>query len=457
MSTLNAILEIGKRGLVVSQLGTNTVGNNIANVNTPGYSRQRVELKGLEIKNSVLGALGAGVDVERITRQRDLYLDRQLRTANAGLGRYEAASEQLARVEELLQEPNGQSLRRLLDDFWNAWYEVGNQPEDRSARLVLRSKASALTEGFHRLARGLTDTRERLNSRLADTIDLLNDRLAEIARLNGEILRTGGGNGGSNVAQDRRDLVLDEISKLASIDVVYREAGEVDVYIEGQAVVQGVEAGKLGKRWKTVNDEQILQLTGLDGKELQLRSGEIRALVGVRDTVLPDFQQALDEIAGELVTAVNDLHAQAFTSDGRQGLLFFDSTKTQAKDIALDAGILTDVTNVAVSSDGTPGNSDVALEIARLRSARLLSDGVSLAEGYQQWVTELGAQAKAAADSAESQRLLVGHLEDARESAQGVSLDEEMAQLITFQTAYGAAARIISAVDEMMDTLLRMV
>ncbi len=458
MPTLNGILQLAKRGLAASQLGTSTAGNNITNVNTPGYSRQRVELRSSEVRDSILGTIGAGVDVQRISRQRDLFLDRQIRAANADLGRFRAESDQLQGIENLFQEPNGQGLGVLLDDFWNAWYEVSNQPEDRSIRQTLVSRASALTRGFHRLAKGLSQARQEINQELADRVKTLNDRFAELARLNGEVIKAQGQKGAANAALDRRDLLLDEISKVVPVDVVYKDSGSVNVYVEGQAVVQGVNAGQLALQAESVNGVEILQLRGVDGNNLILRNGELKALLDVRDTVLPDFQQTLDEIAGKLVSSVNDLHAQGYTLDGRQGLSFFDSTKVQAKDIALDAEILTDVSNVAVSQDGTPGNNDIAIRIARLRDALVAADGkTTLAGRYQELVTDLGSKSEAAATSLESQQLVVGHLEDTRESAQGVSLDEEMANLITFQTAFGAAARVVRAVDEMTQTLLTMI
>jgi flagellar hook-associated protein 1 FlgK len=457
MPTLSGILEIAKRGLMVSQLGTNTAGNNIANVNTPGYTRQRVDLESSDVRDAILGTVGSGVDVQRIARQRDLYLDRQIRTANSDLGRFRVEAEELKSVEDLLQEPGGQGLGALLDEFWNAWYEVGNQPEDRSVRQLLVTKATALTDGFNRLAKGLSNARRQLNQRVDDMVKLLNDRFAELARLNGEIIKSQGQKGSANAALDRRDLILDEISQLVQVDVLYAESGTVNVYLEGQAVVQGVVAGELRAETTSVNGEQILQLKGVDGNNLRLRNGELKALVNVRDTILPGFQQTLDEIAETLVSAVNDLHVQGYTPDGRQGLPFFDSTKVQAKDIALDADILTDVSNVAVSKDGTPGSSDIATEIARLRGTGLLDDGAtSLSARYSELLTEVGAKTETATTSLETQEMVVGLLEDTRESAQGVSLDEEMTNLITFQTAYGAAARVIGVVDEMMQTLLTM-
>jgi flagellar hook-associated protein 1 FlgK len=435
-------LETTLRGILAQQLALNVTGHNIANANTPGYTRQTARMEASvpytepgTSRPPQAGQLGTGVTVAEYERVRDTFIDVQLRAQTMRASAAEATRDGLQQVELALAEPSSNGLNSLLERYWSAWHDVSNSPENVATRQALAQSAASLVDGFRTFVSQLdtiaSQTADNVTATLADVnsigrqIGLLNDTISR-ARLVGDQ---------PNDLLDQRDVLLDRLAQLGNVSVTEGALGSVDVTIGGATLVSGTTAS-------TLAETDFTSLTS--GK----RGG---GLSDLRDTVLPGYRATIDGIASALITQTNTRHAAGFDLAGAAGGAFF--TGTGAGDIAVSSAILASPSLIAASGNGTPGNADNALAIANLRSTPVVG-GSTIDTAYVQLVTTVGSDAQEAQRTLENAALLAGSLEDRRQSVSGVSLDEEMTNLVKFQRGYQASARAMSAVDSMLETLI---
>ncbi|MEP0829323.1 MAG: flagellar hook-associated protein FlgK [bacterium] len=450
-------LEMGKRALATHQLSLNTVGHNISNVNTPGYTRQRVNTTTTYPQKIPSGLVGTGVKAVDIVQIRDLFLNRQFRENNKALGQWTSMEKTLTQIESIFTEPNRDSLSDLLDQFWTSWSDLANNPESMAARTALVEHTNLLTSGFNRLYRQMSDLSKSVDNDVVMTVQKVNDLAEEIASLNQQIARAELGGQKANDLRDKRDLLIDELSQYVDINSVEQKNNTATVYIGSLAIVEGVTSFKIGTR-KTVAGETTASAIVWAGttKEIKNLNGELLGMVETRDRILPDYMAKLDEMAQALISQVNSLHQTGFGLDGSTGLNFFDPLKNGAATIAINFSIAGNVNKIAASRGGEVGDNLNALAIADLRYSQVLSRGTAtLSEFYNSLIGELGIDSSKAQGLKENFELLLNQIENARQAVQGVSLDEEMAQMIKFQHAFDAAARVITTMDEALVTVIQ--
>lgn len=457
MPGLFGILELARGSLLAHKLALNVTGNNIANVETPGYTRQRVDLESAPPINSTIGQLGTGVLAVDVHRLRDRFLDERFWRENHILGRWESLEKHLNRLEALFNEVDVKGLGGFLEDFWKGWNDLANNPEDRATRLILIEKARALVETFHRLDRELVEQQRGLSSEIAQKVDRINTLAQQIADLNEKISQVEAGGHQASVLRDQRDLLIDELSKIVDLKTLEKADGSVEVLLGSRSLVYGGKANPLVLKLTSDNGGVSKVLWG-DGRALEPSGGELKGLIETRDELIPSFQQDLDRLAKGLVTAVNQLHRQGYGLDGSTGLDFFDPDGITAKDISLSGEITSDPSKIAASSDGNPGDNANALAIAELRDSLQMRKGTqSFSEFYNSLVAAIGAKRQEAGLQRESAELLVNQIENQRASAHGVSLEEEMVNLVRFQQAFGAATKVVTVVEGMIAAVLNMV
>jgi flagellar hook-associated protein 1 FlgK len=470
MSGLSGAIEIGRSALRAQQIGISVTGDNIANVNTPGFSRRLAKLE----TSAPAAGLGTGVTVADVSRARDQILDSQIRFQNGLFGRLEAMQRAFFTVEGIFSELAGSSaneagavfsqssgvgLSGALSRFFNAFQDLANNPESGSARAVIREEGQLLSRNFRRLDDQLKNLQSDLESEFQRQVDQANTLLNEIGALNARIPSERGVGGGSSAPlEDRRDQLVEDLSKLMDISSREQDDGTLTVYQSGRILVDHAAVSGLSRRVEVSGDTAVSKLTmSSTGETLTLTGGSLNGISEVRDTRIPEYLSTLDSLASTLVSEVNRAHSAGFGLDGSSGTDFFDAAGTTSRTLQVNSAILDNTDLIAASSDGTKGNNAVALQISDLRLNRLFSGGTkTMEEFYGDLVGQVGSHAREVFLSLESQRVISEQLTQRRDNVRGVSVNEEAANLILFQRAYQAAARIVTIVDEMFQSVLAM-
>lgn len=453
MFGLFAALEMGKRSLLAQQFAMTTTGHNIANINTPGYSRQRVELVSTLPLDMPTGKLGTGVTVSNVSQVRDLFLTAQYRSENGSLKRWDVTYKALSQVEGLLSEPSESGLNQLLTDFWNAWENLTTNPNARSGVI---EKGNVLVNAFHQYATEIKNLKENLDSDIANRLSQVNLLSSQIADLNRQIISSESIGHKANDLRDRRDLLIDEMSGISQVRTIERENGGVAVLLGSMALVDGPDYLKVStEEIGTGNDVSTVAYWENTSFQIQFSGGELSALQEMRDKLIPDFEANLDQLASTLVNAVNAIHRTGYGADGSTGINFFDQYQVTAATIELNQDVINDPALLAASLSGEEGDIRVAQSISELRSSKLMVSGTMTVNSfYANMVGTLGTKVQEAGNLKDNYELLVTQIENQRQSVQGVSSDEEMAQMVKFQRAYEAAARVITYADSALDTIV---
>ncbi len=458
MSGLFSGLEIGKKALATHQLWLNTIGHNVANVNTPGYTRQRVTITTTLPEPTNAGPMGSGVQATDIRNVRDLFLNQQYRLENKNLGQWQAMEKTMTQIEAMFNEPNEDSLNDLMNEFWNAWEDLTQfgQTESASARIALIEKANLMTSGFHRLYAGLKDLQYSVNKDVEMMVEDINSYANEIAALNKKISREEVGGDNANDLRDRRDLLIDQLSQLVDVNTLDLKNGATMVQIGSMILVDEQRAIDITMEPTTVNGVRVSELRwqGSD-KVVTSLNGQLKGLIDTRDEVITKYMDDLDAMAETLVTQVNGIHEEGYGLEGTIGYGFFDDRFTSAAKISVSFDIQQDINLIAASQSGEVGDNTNAVAIAALRDQLLLNNGNStVGEYYNAMISRVGVETSKSTQFREDYELLVEQIENSRQSVQGVSLDEEMAQMIKYQHAFDAAARVITTVDEALDVVI---
>ena len=459
-------IETGRRALQAQQTAIQVASHNIANVNTPGFSRRRAEI--VNADSGVPGGIGSGADVANVVRLRSAFLDAQFRVEQQVRGRWEAVESALMGIEAIFNEPagagsseagtifnesSGLGLSGSLSRFWNAWQDLANVPESGAARAAVRQEADFLSTTLHQQKQQLNDTRVGLDDEIVREVGEINAILEQLVVLNGEIPRSNFDGGTAGDLEDRRDRLIEQLSEKVDITLIAGNNGQVSVLLSGHNLLQATSSVQLAVR--TITQDDFPTSTAFftdDGSLAPIREGRLRGLMEVRDQTLPDLMQRLDTLASSLVDEINRVHRAGTGFDGVGGRNFFDPTNTAASNITVSTDIREDLNRIAASGDGNTGDNGAALAISGLRNARVLGSGTETIEAFFfTLLGEVGARSKEAQTMAENHRLFTTQIENRRQAFQGVSLNDEAAQLILFQRAYQAAARTVSVVDELME------
>ena len=459
-------LEIGRRALQAQQAAINTTGNNIANANTPGFSRRQVNLE--HAIPHVNQGIGTGADAATVVRQRSSFVDAQARVQQQVLGHWEAFEQGMRSLEAVFNEPTGAGsseagtvfsepsgvgLSGSLSRFWNTWQDLANQPESGAARAAVRQEGEFMANTFHRLHGQLLDTRVGMDQQVQDLVDEVNGLLDQLAAVNAQIPKVRFDAKTAPDLEDQRDRLVDDLSRLVDVSLLERENGQVSVLLAGHNLVEREQVIHLRIRQVAEAGSTTGKVAFADDGSLAgISEGALRGVMEVRDSIIPMLSNRLDEMAGALVQEVNLTHREGYGRDGSTGMDFFAASQTDASNIALSQAVVEDLNNIAASGDGNSGDNSVALAISGLRNRPMLANGTTTAEGfYNELLGEVGARSQEAQTMAENNRLFALQIENRRQSIQGVSLNDEAAQLVLFQRAYQAAARSVSIIDDLLE------
>lgn len=482
--SINSLLETGKTALNAQKLALEVTGENITNVNTPGYSRQTTILETAPTTIERGFPLGNGVKVAAVQRTYDAFLARQINSQNAVNGQGQTSNAALQRVQTLFNEFTTSGLGQSLQGFFNAWQDLTANPQGVPERQAVLSQAQQVVDDFHNISTSLTGVKNDMDASLSGTTSTMNHYLQQIATLNKEIkvveIQSGGN---ANEMRDQRDLLIKQLSQNVGVNFAEQPDGQVNVTLpNGDALVTGSNAGSFSLQPNAANsgyNDVMLTPAGggapinetayLEGAATP--GGTIVGSLQIRDSVVNGYLSNLDELAANLATQVNTVHAAGFgLTSASTGLNFFTppaavppaTSPGYSATIALNISSVNDV--AAADADpaslaGGTGNNINAQNIADIynKPVAMSSGTMTLESFYNGLVGKVGVDVQNAEQTETQSSGLLKQLDNLRESNSGVSLDEELSNLVKYQKAYEGAAKLINVGTDMLDTVLGLV
>jgi flagellar hook-associated protein 1 FlgK len=477
MPGLFGVLDTAGRSLSVTSRGIQTVSHNISNVETPGYSRQRQILGTASPTVHPAGHLGNGVEQVSVRRSSDTFVHEQLVRQSSLFGAADTQAQALSVVQEVFNELGPGGLTDGLNSLYDAFSDLASSPTPGASieREGARAAALALSDTIHSLDARLRAEQGAADEAIESTLVEINRLTQEIHVLNDEIVELEI-RAPANDARDARDQRVRELAELVDLQTFEHDNGRLHVALSsGLALVEGETPRRLEAIGDTSHPfdpsfSQVRYTTGSSSVDItaMIGSGRLGGILRARDTLLAGAIRTLDTIAYNLTTSVNALHTTGTGTNGAVGDFFAAPAAVEdaARGLALDAGILGSVDSIAAGITSAASDNRVAQQIAALRttptSLFLPGDPPGPATGPSRTlleqvavvVTDAGEQARMFETSRNQQERVVESLENRREAVSGVSLDEEMTQLIELQAAFQANSRLMSLVDELLGDLL---
>jgi flagellar hook-associated protein 1 len=451
MTTLSSIMNTTLSALQTQQAAIALTSSNIANVNTDGYTRQSV----------VILASSSGTTASS-KRVYDTFLTNQLRSANQALGEYTAKAKYLDSVEVVFDESEGSGLSEAMSDFWSAWQDLVGNPSGSSERSVLASSADALADLFNSMNSDLSDIRGGVDDDVLSTVDAVNKDVEQIAALNQNIAQALAAGQDTSTYQDSLDVLVSDLSTLVDIRTHTNDSGQTSIQLaDGTPLVEGTASWSLSTQTNT--SKGLKDVTWLDGNGNAtiitdaVSGGELGGEIEVRDDLIPSYRNQLDELATAIMETVNSLHTSGYDLDGASGISFF--VGTGAAGMAVNSAILDNPELIAAASSSAEASSDgsIATAIAELQDSLALDDGTTtISDYYSALVTKIGTAVQTADTRYETQSNAIALYQNLRDAVSSVSLDEEQTKLLMYQNAFEAAAKVMTVLDELMQTVIEM-
>jgi len=431
-----SLISTATSGLMSSQVVMNMIGQNVANATTEGYSRQTAQLSSTS---------DGGVTVSSISRVVDQYLNTQLWNATSDVGYDTSYSEYISATEELLSS-DSMGIDTLLDDFYSALSAASSSPDDDTLREAVLSSAEALANGFNWLSESLNDQYSSINEQLATSVSSVNDLSSTIAELNQQIITLQAQGGDTSSLEDSRDQAVTELSELIAVDVTEQADGSYTLTLgQGQPLVSGSTAATLSLN----NGDVSLQYNSQTFSVSDDVGGNIGGLLDYVSEVLEPTISALNEQATSIADEFNALQTSGYDLDSESGsALFTYSSSNAAGSLALADDFTTD--DLAFSDSATSGSSNNNNLLLMLDLQEDQSDS------YSTLLADVAIQSSAISATLSANTELVDSVESSISSTSGVNSDEEAANLLIYQAAYEANAKVITVAGELFDTLMSM-
>ncbi len=464
MGGLLSALNAGTTSLHTNQKSIEIIGNNIANMNTEGYSRQRAMLK--QIPSVIFGEffVGQGVTVSNVRREHDIFITRQLQEKSIAFGEETSRSIPMRELERVFNI-SGENLASEMDRFFDSWQNLTTNPSGQVERDMVTQRGQLLGNAFRNTYEELDLVSGNINNSIIAKVPFLNEKFAEVARLNERIHLIEISGQTANGARDQRDLLIKDLSRELGVQTFTDNQGMLVVQLSGGTpLVHGTEAMtvEIVQNGSDVN-LQVRMNHSIKSILREEVGGEMRGLLEVRDVVINELRTYLDRLAVELTSAVNDIHKKGYgLNDDIQRNFFEDlsgsSPMNASRHIRVNMDIVNDVNNLAAGTEypAAPGDNRNALEIATLETSHHIAGTGTFNNFYAKMVSFVGIEAsrnKLALTGAQDAFM---QLTNHRERRVGVSLEQEMIDLIRFQRGFEASAKFLATIDEMMGTLLRL-
>jgi flagellar hook-associated protein 1 FlgK len=438
MSTLGSVLNTALSSLMANQLALAVASNNIANANNPDYTRQRL-LTQPAVPDGTRWHIGTGVEVVGLEAVRDTLLETRLRHEISAQTGADTLADRLSNIEPMFNDPADSGLLQSITRFFNSFHTLSQDPASLPFREQVKTSAAGLIEALRTRDASLTNIRTGADKAIAADISEVNRLTREIAAVTLEIKDEELGTTTSNELRDRRASLIKELSK-------YVEVNELDS----------------GDYQLTTKDNHLLVLNGMSTPltpadvTSTIGAGSLSAEVEVRDTYVPKYAAALDQLAYDIAQQVNSIHSSAYDLNGNTNIDFFtplSSAAGAARLLSLSTDVAGDSRKIAASRLASGNDNGAAIELGNLLNAPVFSGG-SVTDQYGALVFAIGTDAANAKSSTSEHQALVTQLQNRRQSISGVSIDEETVQVLQFQRAYQASARLIQTVDQLLEVTL---
>lgn len=471
-------LEIGKRALMAQKFGLEVTSNNIANVNTPGYSRRTAILAEGDPINQKGHSLGTGAMVEKLQSFRNEFIDKEIRTTGSRLETYTSDIEFYQRIEATIAEPSDLGVSEMSSEFFNLFNELAIKPEDVALRDHVIEQSKTIADRFNAMANDFSEMRDDALKKLDQSVSNSNKLVKQIAQYNSLISNSDV----TTISEaqtyiDERQLVLEELSSEINISVANDNTGTINVFTNGMNLVTGTVAGNLELRGTIDNQsgERTVKILNTDPKtgnttEIEPSAGKAASLLKMYNSVLDDVDSS-DEFSvvtefNSYVTAfadnVNSLTEKGYGLDDSalqappERALFVSATGSiNAANIKVNSEI-TDRNLPVSDTAGEDGNSEIARAIARIQNDQTFLNGSSPIQYYSAFISKIGVAASDADTGEKTLKLMYDQLDSQRESIQGVNLDEEAVSLIKYQKAFEAASRVINTTSEILSIVVNL-
>ena len=463
MPTINDLFSVGRLSLGAQQQALHVTANNIANANTEGYTRRRVNIEPGVPYESSIGYIGTGARATDIQRIRDNYIDGRINESTQDFSRWESQKESMYRVEVLFNEANGVGLNNAMANFWDSWQDLVNNPSGANERVIVISQSELLANTLQTKRTELGTVQGNINTSIVTSVSEINVLAAQIDDLNLQITAMEQSGYVANDHRDRREQTLKALSELIDFSSIEEPGGQVRVTLGDGNILVGTAGNPAFGQLTTVTNpgtgfDDIVWTTA-PGVPINnaISGGKMKGWLETRDTIVAGYVSQLDTLAADLITALNTQHASGFDLSGNTGTAFF--TGTDASNIAVNPVVVADPSTVAAASDlaGVPGGNGNAIAIANLRDALTMNGGTATYDDYyNSMISNIGIKTAEAQFNHDFHKDALQQFENFKDSVSGVSLDEEMINMVKFQQAYQASAKIITTVDEMLTVLMNM-
>ena len=457
--------------MVAAKAQMATTSHNISNANTEGYSRQRVQQKAdnptpFGQKNLI----GQGTLLARTERINDNYIEKQIRGAARDLSHMEEKDLALKQTEDIFNEMGGEGLNRLVAKFFNEFRKLGNEPDNEAVRQSVRESTQAMANDFRRLRGSVEEVRSHLDSRIEGFTKEANSLAEQVKDLNIKIKVQELSGAPANDLRDQRDLTMKKLSTYVDTSIHLDKDGAFQVDIKGVGpLISGPNAEKFSVRRSPDDGEGkpensfSIGYTGNASGDIThaIKGGKLGALLEVRDSTLSAILNRLDELASAITQSTNALHREGVTRYGTKGVDFFkplQGTERASQYIGLSDAIANDVNQIAAgATPDSPGDNRIAVAISQLQNMRMMENGNATIDSfYNGIVSDVGVVAGRNRNSLVQQKDISQQLDKMREQISGVSMDEETANLLQFQRAFDASAKVISVADQCLETVLNL-
>jgi len=506
-------LQIARTGLVASQKALDVTSHNIANANTEGYTRQRLDFSSRQGVTANKITIGSGVDIDKLTQIRDEYLDYQFRGENSVKNELETKSETTTYIENIFGEPSDHGINQSLSDFFVSMEELTNNAQEATYRETVVQNAVKLTDSIRTVATELTEYQKEIDNVIEMSVDQVNSIIERVHELNKTIHNYELKGTQANDLRDERNLLIDELSEYVNIEAYEDSTGKLVVNAAGTSVISGthvkymeVKSGNLNEY--TGEHDNVIYWQGTTS-EVKPQSGKLKGLLDTRDGEsqgnqgIPYYMDQLNILAKGMIEQFNTINREGYTipygDNGSQTEIDFfqnifpeepasnatqeeidlyeaelaKAEKTAALNLEVSADLLESGYNIALSGEEISGqlnwgNSENGVRFLELRDSTAMnveygtgddsSKSVANFESfYQKTISDMAINKNYFDSRMRSQQELTNFIEGEKLAVSEVSIDEEMINMVQYQQAYNAAAKVITVADQMMETLVNMV
>ncbi len=461
MSSLFGSLSIAVRSLLAQEGALDVTSNNIANVNTPGYSRQLPLLTEAPPLEAGQISIGNGVDFEGVQCVRDNILELRIDQETQQQNRFQSYVNSMNQVQSLFNETEGAGISNAINQFFSSFQSLSVNPTSVPSRQAVITAGENLASAFQQTGQQLSTIQQGLDQQVSQTVDEINSDTTQLANLNQQISSLQGNSEQAGMLEDQRNTVLNSLSDLVDVAVTDSSDGSLTITTaDGAPLVAGAQSFALSTAADPSTGFQHIFSQGNDVTS-QFTGGQLAGLLEARDQTIPSTISTLDNLAAGIITSVNTQSQQGYNLNGAKGGNFFQpvvqpspgSNAGAAENMAM---AITDPSQIAASLDGTQGDNANAVAMANIQNLAVVN-GETATDFYSNLVATVGNDVSSATDEQEAVGLVLAQLKTQRSDVSGVSLDEEAANLIRYQRAYEAAAEVVAAINNIISDFLQTV